>query len=78
MVAILSEHPLPRFALVVFLRRSPGDQLHTVRNHLRAGVFDEKMNVIRCDDVVEHAQTEALLRFKEPMQIAAPITCKVE
>jgi hypothetical protein len=33
---------------------------------------------IAFDHVIEHAQTEALLRFKEPMQIAVPITGKLE
>ena len=34
------------------------------------------MNVIGCDDVIEHAQTEALSRFEEPMQIAASLARK--
>jgi len=34
--------------------------------------------MIGCHDVIEHAQTEALLRFKKPMQIAAPITRKLQ
>jgi hypothetical protein len=36
------------------------------------------MNVIGCDDVIEHAQTEALSRFEEPMQIAASLARKPE
>ena len=36
------------------------------------------MNVIGCDDVIEHAQTEALSRFEEPMQIAASLARKRE
>jgi hypothetical protein len=36
------------------------------------------MNVIGCDDVIEHAQTEALSRFEEPMQMAASLARKPE
>jgi len=36
------------------------------------------MNVIGCDAVIEHAQTEALSRFEEPMQIAASLARKPE
>jgi len=36
------------------------------------------MNVIGCDDVIEHAQTEALSRFEEPVEITASITRKPE
>ena len=36
------------------------------------------MNVIGCHDVIEHAQTEALSRFEEPMQIAASLARKPE
>jgi hypothetical protein len=36
------------------------------------------MDMIRCHDVVEHAQTEALLRFENPMQVTTTITRKLE
>jgi hypothetical protein len=49
------------------------DELHTLSNHVLARVFDQKMNVIRGDHIIEHAKTETLLRLKQPLQIAAPI-----
>src|SRR5687768_7382997 len=36
------------------------------------------MTVVRCHNVVKHAQTKAPLSFKEPMQVTAAITCKLE
>jgi hypothetical protein len=36
------------------------------------------MNVIGCDAVIEHAQTESLLRFEQPVEITASITRKLE
>jgi len=36
------------------------------------------MNVVGRDHVIEHAQTEALSRFEEPMQIAASLARKPE
>ena len=81
----LAEFPGPEikerphwFRWFVFLRSSASDELHAVSNHVRACVFHHKMNVIGCDDVIEHAQTEALSRFEEPMQITAAITRKLE
>jgi hypothetical protein len=36
------------------------------------------MNVIGCDDVIEHAKAEALLGVEHPMQIAASLARKPE
>ena len=77
-VAIFPERPLSPFALVVFLRSSASDELHAVSNHVRARVFHHKMNVVGRDHVIEHAQTESLLRFEQPVEITASITRKLE
>ena len=77
-VAIFPERPLSPFALVVFLRSSASDELHAVSNHVRACVFHHKMNVVGRDHVIEHAQTESLLRFEQPVEITASITRKLE
>ena len=36
------------------------------------------MNVIGCDDLIEHAKAEALLGVEHPMQIAASLARKPE
>jgi hypothetical protein len=46
-------------------------------NHVLARVFDQKMNVIRGDHIIEHAKTETLLRLEQPVQVAAPIALSV-
>jgi len=38
-IAVLSERPVSILGLVVFLRRSPGDELHTLRDNISAGVL---------------------------------------
>jgi hypothetical protein len=73
MVAVLPERPVAPFALVVLLRGAAGDELHALSNHVLARVFDQKMNVIRGDHIIEHAKTETLLRLEQPVQITAPI-----
>jgi len=45
----------------------------TLGDDVASSVFDEKVNVIACDYVIEHAQTEPLLRFEKPIQITAAI-----
>jgi hypothetical protein len=73
MVAVLPERPVAPFALVVLLCRAASDELHALSNHVLARVFDQKMNVIRGDHIIEHAKTETLLRLEQPVQVAAPI-----
>jgi hypothetical protein len=36
--------------------------------------FDQKMNVVRGDHIVEHGQTEAFFCLENPMQITATVT----
>ncbi len=77
-IAIFPERALLAFALVVFLRGAASDELHTLSDDVASSVFDEKVNVIACDYIIEHAQTEPLLRFKEPVQVATAITRKLQ
>ena len=55
---------MPILAPVVFLRRSAGDELHALRNNIAATVLHQKVNVIRCHDVIEDTKSKALLRFR--------------
>src|SRR5581483_10550749 len=77
-VAILPERAFPPFAPVVFLPSTPGDKLHALGNDLSPGVFDQRMYVIGCDNVIQDAQTEAPSCLKDPMQIAAPIARELQ
>ena len=48
-----------------------------VGDDVRPGVFDQKMNVVRGDHIVEHRQTEAFFCLEKPVQITAPIALSV-
>ena len=74
-IAIFPECTLLAFPLVVFLRRSAGDQLHAPRDNILTGILHQKVDVIGCHNVIEHAKTETVLRVEEPVEITAPITC---
>ena len=78
MVAVLPERPVAPFALVVLLCRAAGNELHALSNHVLARVFDQKMNVVRGDHIVEHGQTEAFFCLEKPVQITAPIARKLQ
>ena len=47
---------------------SAGGELHALGDDVLASVFDQKMHMVRCDDVIEHAQTEPLLRLEKPLR----------
>jgi len=59
-ITIFPECALLAFAQVVFLRCAAGDELHALS--VCSSIFDQKMNVIRCHDVIEHTKAKALLR----------------
>ena len=64
MVAVLPKRSLAVFALIVFLGGAAGNKLDTVGDDVRPSVFDQKMNVVRGDHIVEHGQTEAFFASK--------------
>jgi hypothetical protein len=51
-------------ALVIFLRGTAGDQLHALRDNVRAGISEQKVNVVARHRVVEHVQTKAFFRLE--------------
>lgn len=77
MITVLPERSLPALTLIIFLRRAAGDQLHTLGDNVGTAVFDQKMNVIGRDHVIENRKPEPLLGLEEPKQIAAPIAGKL-
>jgi hypothetical protein len=59
----------------VFLRRATRDELHALSDYILARVFNQQMYMIGCDNVVDDAESEALLRLEKPMQIDSPLAC---
>jgi hypothetical protein len=54
------------------LPAAAGDQLHAASYNVWTGVSNQKVNVVRCHDVIKYRKTEALLRIENPMQVTAP------
>ena len=77
-IAIFAEGPVPPFPFIVFLGHPSGDQLHALSNHVLACVLNKQMNMVRCDNIIEHTKSKALLGFEQPMKITAPVLCKLE
>jgi hypothetical protein len=71
MITVLPKRPVPILPLVVFLRRSTGDELHALSDSIFPGILHQEVDVIGCHHVVEHAQTQAFLSCEHPVQIAA-------
>ena len=72
-VTVLSKRPLTALALVVFLRGAPGDELHALGDDVASGVFDQQVDVVGCDYVIEDAETKTFLCLEHPMQVAASV-----
>lgn len=54
-VAIFPERALAPLALIVFLRRAPGDELHALRDDAFAAVLHQEMDMIGRHHKIEHA-----------------------
>ena len=61
------------FALVVLLRSAPRDELHALRNNIRTCVFDQKMNMVGCHQVIEHRKTKTFLGLEKPPLVTASV-----
>ena len=53
------------------------NELHALSDDVCSSVFDQKMNVIGCHNVIEHTKSEAL-RFEKPVKITAPVVCELD
>jgi hypothetical protein len=49
------------------LRGAPRDELHTPGNDVGARVFNQKVNVVGCNYVIEGAETKAFLCLRVPV-----------
>jgi hypothetical protein len=77
MISVFSERPMSVLALILFLRRPAGDELHALDYDIPASVFHQEMDMVGCHHVVQYGETEPLLCFKDPMQVPAPIARKL-
>ena len=59
------------------LSSASGDELHALCDNICTGVFDQQVNVVRRDDIIENAKTITLLRLEHPMQVAASVARKL-
>jgi hypothetical protein len=60
------------------LSGAAGNQLHTAGDNVWAGVFDQKMDMIAGNPVIQHRKTEALFGFEYPAQITLPIARELQ
>jgi hypothetical protein len=60
--------PIVSFARVIFLTGAASNQLHTAGNNVWSGVFDQKMDMVGGDHVIQHRKTEALFGLEYPAQ----------
>jgi hypothetical protein len=60
------------------LSGAAGNQLHTAGDNVWAGVFDQKMDVIAGNHVIQHRKTEALFGFDYPAQITLSIARELQ
>jgi hypothetical protein len=79
MITIFPVCPLPILPLIEFLTSSSRDELNGIRDYVSfAVVSDKKVDVVGGHHEVEHAQSEALLGFKKPLQISAAVSSKLQ
>jgi hypothetical protein len=77
MVAVFPVGAARLFALVVFLRRAPGDQLHAARDFTLSAVYYQQVDVIRRHDVVQHTEVKAFPRLEQPVPPPLPVAAKL-
>jgi hypothetical protein len=65
-------------ALVVFLRRAPGDQLHAARDFILSAAYYQQVDVIRRHDVVQHAEAKAFPCPEQPVPPPLPVAAKLK
>src|SRR4030042_6593118 len=69
MITILPKSTLPAFPLVIFLPRSPCDQLYRLRDNIRSLVVSyNKVNMAGGHGIVQDRNFKTLLCLKEPLQ----------
>jgi hypothetical protein len=77
-IPVFPERPFSLFPAVIFLCRFSRNQLHALRDYLIFSVYNEQVDVVGRDGVVENIQTKALFRLEQPLKPALPIPRKFE
>ena len=77
-IPVFPERPFSLFPAVTFLCRFSRNQLHALRDYLIFSVYNEQVDVVGRDGVVENIQTKALFRLEQPLKPALAIPCKLE
>ena len=77
-VAVLPECAASPFAPVVLLSGPSGDELHAAGDLAIATILNQHVDVIRRNDVVQHAQPETFSGLVQPVNPAPSIAGKLE
>jgi hypothetical protein len=64
MISVFPERSSAPFALIIFLCRAPGYQLHTLGNDILASVFHQEVNIVGCHHVIKPKERTASLPRK--------------
>ena len=67
MIAIFPERSLLTFSVVLLLGRAPCDELHALHYNVCASVFNQEMNVVRRNYIIENRQAVTLPRLEQPI-----------
>ena len=78
MITILPECAVSRFSLVIGLRGSPGNELHTFRDYVFPVVLDQQVYMIGRDHVIQYAQIKPFSSFEQPANPVCPIPGKLK
>ena len=74
MISIFPERLLLILPMIVFLSRSPRDQMGRFRNDLSfADISGQKLDMVRTHHVVNHTQSITLHGLEKPPEITAPV-----
>ena len=59
--------------MLVFLRGVAGDQLQALSDNISLGAFDQEMDRVRCDPIIENRQAVKFLRLEHPAQLTTTV-----
>lgn len=78
MIAVFPVSSFTLFPLIEFLSSSPGNQLETFGDDLRATIDDQHMDMVGGHHVVQNSQPKAFLGFEEPAKPAPTVPGKFQ
>jgi hypothetical protein len=79
MIAVFPISALPFLSQIKFLPGSSGYQLYRFGDNIPIAIIpDDKMDMIGCDCIIEHAQSKSLPRFKKPPKPTSSVSAKFQ